>query len=229
MAKTVLITGSNRGIGLEFVRQYLADGCRVIACYLDREDTSQLFELTTQYPAALHLLQLDVVDWQAVSGLEQALQGEEIDLLICNAGTRGPQHQALGDIDPHAWLQVAAVNAIAPIKIVKVLLPCLRDKGATIACLSSASGSLNETGNNNYYYRSSKAMLNAAVQNLASDLAGKHLVVLLNPGWVNTAMGGPGALLHVTESVTSMRRVLVHLHAEDSGRFLRYDGRDQPW
>lgn len=229
--KTILVTGSNRGIGLEFVGQYLADGSRVIACYLASEEHDALRALAACHPHTLRLQALDATDWQAVQRLERELQDETIDLLICNAGIRGPNRQSLGDLDPNAWLQVTAVNAIAPIKLIEILLPKLREQGAVIACLSSASSSLTQAPRNrdNYYYRSSKAMLNAAIQSLAADLAGKHIVVLLNPGWVSTAMGGPGATLSAGESVSSMRRILVHLYPEDSGRFLRYDGRDQAW
>ncbi len=229
MSKTVLITGANRGIGLEFVRQYLQDGWRVFATCRQPEVAKVLNALQDQYPQSLRVEELNVTDWAAVKALGKVFKNESIDLLINNAGLYGDRSQSLGQTDVDDWLNVLAANTIAPLKVVEALLPCLAP-GARIATLTSLMGSMADNGSGgNYVYRSSKAGLNAVIKSLSLDLEGRHICVVFHPGWVLTDMGGPGAMISVDTSVSGMRSVIEQLTPEHSGSFLRYDGKELPW
>lgn len=229
MNPTVFITGTSRGIGLEFVRQYLEEGWRVIATCRHPAQAGGLQRLAGSHPQQLRIEALDVADWDAIAALPRLLQGESLDLLINNAGIYGPRDQALGRLDVATWQTVLAVDTIAPIRIVETLLPLLRP-GARIASLTSLMGSIADNGSGGYYYyRSAKAALNAAHKSLALDLAGRHPCVVFHPGWVQTDMGGPGAQITTAQSVDGMREQLRRLDHQGSGRFLRYNGDELPW
>lgn len=222
---TVLITGASRGLGLEFARQYAADGWRVHACC--REPGGAVTEISGD--VVCHAL--DVTDTAAIAALGAALKGEALDLLVNNAGIMG-RGQKLGRIDADGWGTVLRVNAIAPIMLSEALLPNLRKAtGARIAMLTSRMGSIaDNTSGGMYAYRSSKAALNAAARSLALDLAGDGIgVVLLHPGWVRTDMGGPNGQIDAPEAVTGLRRIIANLKMADSGAFYAYDGRQIPW
>ena len=229
MSQTLFITGANRGIGLEFVRQYLHDGWRVIATCRLPDRARELQALQQQYPQQLRLEALDIAHWAAIATLPDLLAGERIDLLINNAGVYGKGPQGLGHLEVDEWLSVLATNSIAPIKVIESLLPLL-NPNACIASLTSLMGSMADNGSGgSYYYRSSKAALNAAHTSVARDLAGRHACVVFHPGWVQTDMGGPGAQITVAQSVSGMREQLRRLDHAGSGRFLRYDGKELPW
>lgn len=229
MVKTVFITGANRGIGLEFVKQYLQDGWRVIATARAPKRAVELYALQEEHTQQLRVEALDISDWQAITRLREALGGEHIDIMINNAGVYGKTPQVLGQLDVAEWQMVLTSNAIAPIKVIESLLPILNAQ-AKIASLSSLMGSVADNSSGaSYYYRSSKAALNAAHSSLARDLAGRHACVVFHPGWVQTDMGGPGAMISTTESVSGMRAQLQRLDHSGSGRFLRYDGKELPW
>ena len=239
MSQTVFITGSNRGLGLEFVRQYLAQGWRVIASCrapLAAEDLQSLFtpqnagdDGVVLPPPDLQLLALDVADFSQINNLPDALSAERIDLVIHNAGIYGGEEQMLGSLDVEMWKKILEINTIAPAKITEALMPVLRD-GAAIAFVTSLMGSITDnSAGGAYLYRSSKAALNAVGKSLAIDLAGRFPVVLLHPGWVKTRMGGPNGLIDVQTSVEGMRSIIEQLSNENSGRFIRFDGKELPW
>ncbi|GHD63235.1 SDR family oxidoreductase [Jeongeupia chitinilytica] len=224
MSKTLFITGASRGIGHEFVRQYLASGWRVVAGCRNPADLADLAATP-----ALTVLQLDVTDWPAVAALPSSLGNTRIDLLINNAGIFGGVMQGLGGTDVGTWLNTLATNAIAPVKIVEALLPCLAPQ-AVIANISSRMGSMTDNGSGgDYHYRSAKAALNAATVSMARDLAGRHCCVALHPGWVRTAMGGDYALIDTATAVAGLQSVIAALQPADTGRFIAYDGRSIPW
>ncbi|WP_432720925.1 SDR family oxidoreductase [Jeongeupia wiesaeckerbachi] len=224
MSKTLFITGAGRGIGREFVQQYLAAGWQVVATCRKPADLADL----AQQPA-LTVLPLDVTDWDTVATLASQLGDARIDLLINNAGIYGGVMQDLGGTDVGTWLETLATNAIAPVKIVEALLPRLAPR-AVIVNISSKMGSMADNGSGgDYHYRSAKAALNAATVSLARDLAGRHCCVALHPGWVQTDMGGAYALIDAATSVRGMHDVIAGLQAADTGRFITYDGRSIPW
>lgn len=229
--KTVLVTGAGRGLGLEFAKQYLEQGNRVIATARDLAKYPALQALAKQFPELLTLHTLNVTDAQSRQQLARDLDGQPIHLLINNAGVSGGWG-TLGKLDEAAWLQVLHTNAIAPIKIVEVLRDNLVNaEASTVAILSSKMGSMGDnTSGGSYIYRSSKAALNAAAKSLAIDLAGENIkVAILHPGWVRTDMGGPNGLIDAPVSVSGMRRVIAGLTKDQCGQFFAYDGTVIPW
>lgn len=230
MSHTVLVTGANRGIGLECVRQYLAEGSRVIACCRHPEQAQALQALAEAHPSTLELVALDLSQPEQLDGLKAYLGDQSIDLLISNAGVYGPKGLALGQIQADDFAPVMAVNVLAPLLLVQTLMGNL-SRGAKVALLSSKMGSITDNGSGgSYLYRASKSALNAIGKSLSVDLADQGVsVALLHPGWVQTEMGGPNALISTQTSVLGIRRVLEQLDLSNSGRFLNYDGSEIPW
>lgn len=239
MKQTVFITGSNRGLGFEFARQYLEAGWRVIASCRNLDKADELLALHVspeleEGQAALvepdlRVLALDVSDSTQVAALAKVLEGEKINLIIHNAGIYGGEEQRLGSLDVEMWQKILEINTIAPAKITESLMPLLQ-KGASIAFVTSLMGSITDNSSGGaYLYRSSKAALNAVGKSLAVDFAGRYPVVLLHPGWVRTSMGGPNGLIDAQTSVAGMRTIISELCTENSGRFVRFDGKELPW
>ncbi len=229
---TVLITGANRGLGLEFCRQYARDGWNVLACCRSPETAGRLTELqkTTQN---LQVYRLDVSAFPAIDRLGQDLKGVAIDVLINNAGVYGDTTTtAFGRIDYARWLDVLRINSLAPVKMTESLLVHLRagEWRLTVA-ITSLMGSIGDNSSGGaILYRSSKAALNAAMKSLSFDLRGFGIgVLLLHPGWVRTDMGGANAPLEAAESVSGMRQIIDNYHPAQSGQFLNYRGESEPW
>lgn len=222
---TVLITGANRGLGLEFVRQYAAAGWTVLAA------CRRPAEFPRPPAGAIEVLGLDVADFAGVAALAEHLRGRPLDVLLNNAGLYG-EHQEFGNIDPGDWERVLRTNAIAPLKVAEAFLPhVLAGRNKTMAFMTSRMGSIadNEAGGA-YIYRSSKAALNAAVKSLSIDLRPRGVTaILLHPGWVKTDMGGPGAAIEPPESVAGLRRVIAGAGPQQSGGFFDYTGASVPW
>jgi NAD(P)-dependent dehydrogenase (short-subunit alcohol dehydrogenase family) len=218
---TVLITGANRGIGLAFAQSYAADGWRVIAACRSPARATDLKKVRGD--VVLH--PLEVTDEAQVAALGKALKGEAIDVLINNAGVAG-------ESDTQGWLDTFAVNSIAPVRIAQALRPHLeRGEKKVVASITSGMGSIaDNTSGGSYAYRSSKAALNAAMKSLSVDWASRGFaVIVLNPGWVKTDMGGSGARLAPADSVKRMRRIIDSAGPDQNGRFFNYDGKDYPW
>src|SRR5690349_19375845 len=214
---SVLITGANRGIGLEFARQYCADDWDVIATA--RQSTPELDVLDVRVE------KLDLSDADAVAALEVA---GPLDLFIANAGTNHPK-ETEGPERARAWQAMMMVNAIAPYQLGHALLPQMADGGKMIA-ISSGMGSIGDNGGGWIPYRTSKAALNMAWSCLALEARGRGIAcVLLSPGWVKTRMGGAGAEITAEESVSAMRELIDRLTIDDTGKFLRRDGSELPW
>jgi len=225
---TVLITGANRGIGLEFARQYAADGWRVIAACRNPKRAGDLEHVNGD----ASLVTLDVNDPESVDKLAAELGDAPIDVLINNAGVYLDRGGTLDDIDFDDWATTFAVNTLAPIRVARALAGKVeRSKRKLMVFLSSQMGSVGEnTSGGSYAYRSSKAALNAAVKSLAIDLKPRGITcAVLHPGWVRTDMGGKNATLDVRDSVHGMRRVIEELKPERTGSFLRYNGEAVPW
>ena len=216
---TVLITGANRGIGLEFARQYSADGWDVVATV--RESSPDLDSL------GVRAEQLDMGDLAAVAGFGERL--DSLDLLIANAGTYGPKSPESGK-DGEEWLSTFAVNTVAPYLLARSVLGLVTRSGGKLVAITSKMGSIDDNGSGGYVaYRSSKTALNSAWRSLAIDNRGKVICAVLHPGWVQTRMGGSSAPLEPESSVQHMREVIAGLRAEDSGSFFNYDGTPIPW
>jgi len=224
---TVLVTGANRGIGLEFARQYAADGWRVHAA-CRRPDTADDLKAVA---GDVRIHKLDVSDDRQIADLAQELSGEPLDVLINNAGVMGAR-TGLGETDTGVWLDTFRINTIAPLHMVECFLNHLeRGQQKRIVNLTSRMGSIADNTSGGYYiYRSSKAALNAVTKSLAIDLAPRGIIaVVFHPGWVQTDMGGPGATISPAQSVGAMRAKIAALTAGDSGSFFNYDGSQIPW
>lgn len=225
---SVLITGANRGIGLEFTRQYLARGENVIACTRVPQQAAELLQLKSPQ---LEIIALDVSREDSILALAGHLAGRSISLYINNAGVYG-QKQDLDQVDPEEWLEVFRINTIAPLLLTRVLLPFMDQQSpGKMVYLSSKMGSIAENSSGStYVYRSSKTALNQVVKSLSIDLTKEGIsVAALHPGWVRTDMGGPNGLIDTQTSVTGLMQVIDGLDQTTNGRFFNYDGSKIPW
>jgi NAD(P)-dependent dehydrogenase (short-subunit alcohol dehydrogenase family) len=220
---TILITGANRGLGLEFARQYAAEGWRVLATVRDPSKGRAVSEAG----AEVHLC--DVADFGSVARLESTLKGVSLDILLNNAGVYG-EHQDFGSLDADEFLRVMRVNALAPLKVAEAFANHLTGR-KIIAAVSSKMGSISDSNSGgSYAYRASKSALNMLIRTLAVDLAGRGVTtVALSPGWVRTDMGGPSAPLDAASAVAGLCKVLEGLKPADSGGFFHWDGSRVPW
>lgn len=224
---TVLITGSNRGVGLGLAQAYAGDGWSVIATCRNPGRAADL--AAVRGDIAVH--PLDVTAADQIAGLAADLKGVPIDLLINNAGVYGSGAESLGRLDPGAWAETFRTNSIAPVMVTTALLDNLnRGQGRTVVGITSRMGSIGEGMSGHYAYRSSKAALNAAFVTLGNDLRRHNIcVVVMHPGWVRTSMGGSGAPMSPSDSAATLKRVIGGLTIADTGRFLNCDGREIPW
>lgn len=230
--QTLLITGANRGLGLEFCRQYSEQGDRVIACCRDPDNATALQSLARQY-SSVRIHALDVTDFQQIDELADALRGETIDVLLSNAGVYGDKAEhRFGALNYQNWEQTLRINSLAPVKLAEALLPNLsKSQKPLIVTITSLMGSMaDNTSGGSICYRSSKAALNAAMKSLAIDLKSSNIAVLImHPGWVKTDMGGMNAPASAEDSISSMRRVIADFTLDDSGHFLNYRGEELLW
>lgn len=230
--QTVLVTGANRGLGLEFCRQYAKEGWRVLATCRNPDTAEALIQLARQY-ASIQIEALDVADFTNIDGLAKRLATDAIDVLINNAGVYGDeQSRGFGSLDYVQWQTTLTINTVAPVKMAEAFLSQLQQgKRRLIVNVSSLMGSISDNGSGgSLLYRSSKAGLNAVMHSLAIDLSAKSIgVLILHPGWVKTDMGGPNALITVEESVTGMKDCIDRFTLSHSGDFLKYDGSPMPW
>ena len=229
---SALITGANRGLGLEFARQYLADGWQVYAACRDPNAAFELHRLAEASSHKLRILALDVTDPASVKAAAAKLDGQAIDLLLNNAGIGGPRGQTIGNIDYEAWARVLDANTMGPMRVSEAFVDHVaRSERKLIVTLTSGMGSLadNRSGGS-IAYRSSKAAVNMVMRSLAIDLAPRGITcVVVNPGWVRTDMGGPHAALTPAESVRRLRDLIKTLGPAQSGKFFNHDGREFSW
>ncbi|HEY5972862.1 MAG TPA: SDR family oxidoreductase [Pseudoxanthomonas sp.] len=232
-AKRCLVTGANRGLGLEFVRQLLARGDRVIAACRHPGKATALSTLASEYPGRIHVVPLDVADPKSHAALVHELplltDGEPLDLLVNNAGVlRGGERYGTvqaGDLEASF-----RTHALGPFLLTQALSAQLAD-GARVANISSEVGSIALRQE----FRTPSYAIGKAAQNMATSLLAQALaprgivVVALHPGWVRTDMGGEQASLSPRESVAGLLRVIDGLSAQDSGAFLDWQGQTLPW
>jgi NAD(P)-dependent dehydrogenase (short-subunit alcohol dehydrogenase family) len=224
---TVLITGSNRGIGLEFARQYAADGWRVIACCRAPAKAQDLKRLDGK----VEVHELDVTSHQSIGALVKVLNGTPIDVLINNAGLHGDR-TPFGATDIELWKKILEVNVIAPVQLTAALLDNVSASAQRkVIAITSKVGSIGDgpTGGS-YAYRTSKTALNMAMANAAHELKAHGVTILLiHPGWVQTDMGGPSAPVSIEQSITGIRRIIDKATQAETGHFYDYAGRQIPW
>ena len=226
-----LVTGANRGLGLEFVRQLLARGDRVVAACRQPGRATELNHLAGEHPGRLHVLPLDVADAKSRTAFahELPLVTDGIDLLVNNAGVLH-SGERWGHLDPALLEDSVRTNALGPLLLVQALDAQLGD-AATVANLSSVLGSVGSVdGFHTPGYAISKSAQNMATALLAQALRERGIVVLaLHPGWVKTDMGGDGAQVEIPDAVRGLLAVIDAATPADSGRFLDRKGRAVPW
>ena len=224
---TLLVTGANRGLGREFVRQYASDGWRVHATARSKTAIKSL----QAEPGVVGVHLADMTDSRATTALATSLGSETIDLLILNAGVYQPRDTAFGRTNYPAWREVLATNVLGPMAVVESLADHVsRSELRRIVMISSRAGSMAETDGREYVYSSSKAALNSIARSCAGLLRDRQIcVVTVSPGWSRTDMGGPTAPLAPEAAIASLRKVIDRLTLADSGRFLDYTGEEIPW
>ena len=228
---TVLVTGANRGLGLEFVRQYAADGAKIIACARRPGEAKELRDIAAGVDGRIAIHELDVASDASVANLAREVAGQPIDILINNAGAYGGTHQRLGDIDYEGWLRTLSTNTLGPVRLTEALRPNLvKGREKKVVAITSGMGSTAQHDGAALIYRSSKAALNNAMKGLAIALKTDRIsVAILHPGWVRTDMGGANATLSTEASISGLRKIVTSLTLSDSGRFLNHDGSEIPW
>jgi NAD(P)-dependent dehydrogenase (short-subunit alcohol dehydrogenase family) len=231
--KTVLITGANRGLGLELARQYAADGWSVIAACRDLRDTHALDRL----PGEIDVVPLDLADATAIATLPQRLRQRPVDLLINNAGIGGGRH-GFGAIDAKDFADVMRINCLAPLLLMQAMADQIADSDERkMVAIGSRMGSIAEgiamgdpDDGGDYAYRCAKAALNMAIATAAFDLKPRGIMTaVLHPGWIQTEMGGPLAELPVATSAAGLRHVIAGLAPTSSGGFFTWEGDRIAW
>ena len=219
-----VITGANRGIGLEFVRQLLARGEDVVAGAREPEKSTELQKLIENAAGKGKVYACDVARDESVRAFASRIADAPIDVLINNAGVYGKM-QSLVELDLDDVRQTFDVNAVGPIRVTRALLPkILASKTRHVVHITSGMGSISDNSSGGAYgYRMSKAALNMANKSMSIDYRDQGLVaVVMNPGWVQTDMGGKGAPLLVHDAVRQMLETIDALTAADNGKFLNY-------
>ncbi|MBT3239937.1 MAG: SDR family oxidoreductase [Chloroflexi bacterium] len=230
--KNIFITGANRGIGLEFTKQFLERGDRVFAGARNPAQAVSLHQLEDQYKDTLVIVKLEVnnqteID-SAVSNITNL--GHGIDILINNAAIKN-EREGFGNLKMTSMLKVFEVNVLSPVLIIQQFLPLLK-KGnqARVINISSSLGSIGRNGSGIATYSSSKTALDMFTNRLANPLKLDGIIaIVMDPGWVKTDMGGSSAELTPTESVSGMINVIDQLDLKDSGRYYRYNREELPW
>jgi NAD(P)-dependent dehydrogenase (short-subunit alcohol dehydrogenase family) len=229
---TILITGANRGLGLEFAAQYAADGAPVFAACRSPASAAMLREIQNNAAGDFRIVEMHVSDLESIRAAAEQLRDASIEVLINCAGMAGAPGQTTGNIDYKSWAHVLDVNTLGPMRVLESFIEHLaRSERKLVITITSAMGSLadNKSGGS-IAYRSSKAAVNMAMRSAAVDLAPRGIsCVLVHPGWVRTDMGGPNAPLSPQESVRAMRNLIATLGPKNSGRFYNYNGREYPW
>jgi NAD(P)-dependent dehydrogenase (short-subunit alcohol dehydrogenase family) len=219
----VLIIGASRGLGLEFVTQYRAEGADVSATARDDAGLARLAAL------GAHAIGLDVADAAAGQALAAALSGKAFDIAVFSAGVYGRSSSGLEPPSTSEFDHVMHTNVLGPMRVIPALAAALAPH-ARVAVVSSRMGSIGlRASTNGWLYRASKAAVNSVLKDASLALAGRAVCVALHPGWVRTDMGGAGTDLDAATSVTDMRRTLARLTPEHNGRFFNHDGTELAW
>ena len=238
----IMVTGANRGIGFEIVRQCIGRADRVVGTYRDEERSRKLLELANRMPERVTAIKLDVRSADSIDACyaRVAKLFDGLDVLFNNSGvgadsldSGSPEaHNALGKLNGGRILNILSVNSVAPLLVTQRFLPLLEEgKDPRVANISSVMGSIarRESGGC-YSYCASKAALNMFSHVLAHDLKPRGVIcVILHPGWVRTDMGGSGAPVGAKDSVSGMLKVVSGLKMRDTGKFFDYQGEELPW
>ncbi len=229
---TLLITGANRGLGLELCKQFLQSEWKVIATCRNPESATRLSVLKDKYPKLLSIHTLEVSNGDHINELKTQLGETPIDILFNNAGVYAAESAEFGSSDAVVWLDAFKVNVISPMKMMEVFVENVANSDRKImANMSSKMGSIAETSTDgSIAYRSTKSALNMVIARVALDLKEKGIITLaLHPGWVRTDMGGANADFSTEESAISLIKIMNNASIKDTGKFFDIDGSIIPW
>ena len=229
---TLLITGANRGIGLELSKQFLDSGWQVHSACRNPDNATELNSLTDKHSELLTIHALDVAKEEQITHLKEKLTDTPIDILFNNAGVYGGESGDFGSSNKAVWLDTFNINVISPMKMMEAFVDNVEKSNLKIiASMSSKMGSMADNGSGGAYaYRSSKAALNSVMTSAHHDLKTKGITsIILHPGWVRTDMGGPNGELSTEESATQLLAILSNTSIKDSGKFFDIDGSVIPW
>jgi len=228
----IVITGANRGIGLELVRNYLQNTSEdvIYAGVRSPKKASELNKLQGEFEGRLHIVRLDVTNPASVLDFRDQLTTDRVDILINNAGVMGSKHQEFMDMDYDDWAHVFAVNSMAPMKMTEALSDKLINACGKVATISSQMGAMGRDGVGRIAYRSSKSAVNKVMQCVAEELRAEQVAVMvLHPGWVQTDMGGASADITPTESASGIIKVIDGLDMQTTGCFMNWNGTKHVW
>ncbi len=234
---SILITGANRGLGLELARQYVAANWRVFACCRNPSSAKDLTRLAGESGAKLSVHQMEVTKPSDIKAVATALKGEKIDVLFNNAGVLGGAidktgPMSFGSIDYAAWEDVLRTNTLAPMRVAEAFVDHVAaSERKLMVFMSTYMSSISELSDGGYYqYRSSKAALNLVVKALSVDLKPRGIRTLAtHPGWVSTDMGSAAAPVKPPDSVKGLRQVIESYGKDETGQFYNYDGKKFGW
>lgn len=234
---SILITGANRGLGLELAHQYVAANWRVHACCRKPSDAKDLARLAGESGGKLGVHQMEVTKPDEIKAVAAALKGEKIDVLFNNAGVLGGAidqtgPMSFGSIDYAMWEEVLRTNTLAPMRVAEAFVDYVAaSERKLMVFMSTYMSSISELSDGGYYqYRSSKAALNLVVKALSLDLKPKGIRTLaLHPGWVSTDMGGSTAPVKPADSIKGLRQVIESYGKNQTGEFRNYDGSQFQW
>jgi NAD(P)-dependent dehydrogenase (short-subunit alcohol dehydrogenase family) len=224
----IVITGANRGIGLELASQYARDGGAVFAFCRTPQAADALNALARRSNGRVTVHAMDVGEESSIRAAAQAIGDRPIDVLINNAGIRGGENQNIDDVDTADWIEAFRVMVIGPFRIIQAFLGNLRKAdNPKVMTITSQMGATTWPMGGSYAYASAKAAVNRVMIAMARDLKDQVTVNLVHPGWVRTDMGGPDADLTPEESAAGIRKVIAT--KADSGRFYKWNGEIHPW
>ena len=227
---TVLITGANRGIGLELARQYAGEGNSVLAFCRTPKSADALNALACESNGRVTVHAMDVANENSIGAAAKGIGDRPIDILINNAGISGGDDQGIDDVDTTKWIEAFKVMVIGPFRVIQAFLPNLRKaENPKAMTITSQIGATTWPMGGSYAYASAKAAVNRVMIAMARDLKDQVTVNLIHPGWVRTDMGGSNADLSVEESASGIRDVIASITKADTGRFYRWNGETHPW
>jgi len=225
-----LVVGANRGIGLGVVKEMLRKGWSVIATAREPEAAKDLKSLAAAHPGKLEILALDMTNTGQVDGFARALAGKQLDAVLINAGVAGPGHMSANQATEAETGALMFTNAVAPIRLARVLAGSVKEKTGVLAFTSSIMGSVALNTGGHELYRASKAALNSLTRGLWSEVKGRGITLLtLHPGWVRTDMGGPGAPVGVDESAHGLVEMIERERGGHHHQFLSFQGEELAW
>lgn len=229
---TALITGSNRGIGLEFARQFIATGCDVIATCRTPIEAERLAAEAKAANGRIEIHQLDAASRDSIVALAARLKGRPIDYLISNAAISGNKFGPVEELDEATWINVFRTNTMGPTYLAGAFADNVAASERRImAFVSTRQAIIKDNIKGRYYmYRSSKTALNACVKNLSLDYTDKGITcIAFHPGFVRTDMGGPSGAIDVNTSVTALMKLLLNAGPAQNGKFFEYTGIELSW